>query len=107
MSNAIKTYKEIISDFSKAENSGCNHLNRSILLTNKIRILYVVMACHYQRIIAVMLPNKFDKTAVEGFPKWHGIETKIGNITAYDNDESNYVIISQSQNYDSRIRISN
>lgn len=105
MSNAINTYKEIISDFANPENAQVSHLNRSILLSNKIRLLYVVMAIRHQRILAVMLPNDYDKVAVERFPKWQGISTKVGNISAYenDNDEHNYVIISQAQENDSGI----
>lgn len=103
--NAINTYKEIIDDFSRPENKLATHLNRSILLVNKIRILYVVMSEYKQRIIAVMLPNNYDSSVVERFPKWHGIDTHIGNTKSYfnENDESQYVIIRQSREYDSSI----
>jgi hypothetical protein len=57
LSNAIKVYQDIIADLEKPENSGFTVLNRSILLKNKIRIVYIVAKKDMQRIIAVMLPE--------------------------------------------------
>ena len=68
MSNAIKIYQEIIADFKKAENSSLTVLNRSILLKNKIRIVYIVAAKGHQRISAVMLPNGVDEEPLNRYP---------------------------------------
>ena len=96
MSNAIKIYQEIIADFKKAENSSLTVLNRSILLKNKIRIVYIVAAKDHQRIIAVMLPKDCTKEPLSRFPKWHGIEFAYDHITEYQNPNSeNEYIISQ------------
>lgn len=105
MSNAIKIYQEIIADFKKAENSSLTVLNRSILLKNKIRIVYIVAAKDHQRIIAVMLPKDCTKEPLSRFPKWHGIEFAYDHITEYQNpnSENEYIIISQSKDYDSGI----
>ena len=105
MSNAIKIYQEIIADFKKAENSSLTVLNRSILLKNKIRIVYIVAAKDHQRIIAVMLPKDCTKEPLSRFPKWHGIEFAYDHITEYQNPntENEYIIISQSKDYDSGI----
>ena len=105
MSNAIKIYQEIITDFKKAENSSLTVLNRSILLKNKIRIVYIVAAKNLQRIIAVMLPKGCSKEPLNRFPKWHGIEFAYDHITEYhnQNSENEYIIISQSKDYDSGI----
>ncbi len=105
MSNAIKIYQEIIADFKKAENSSLAVLNRSILLKNKIRIVYIVAAKDHQRIIAVMLPKDCTKEPLNRFPKWHGIEFAYDHITEYQNpnSENEYIIISQSKDYDSVI----
>ena len=105
MSNAIKIYQEIIADFKKAENSSLTVLNRSILLKNKIRIVYIVAAKNHQRIIAVMLPKDCTKEPLSRFPKWHGIEFAYDHITEYQNpnSENEYIIISQSKDYDSGI----
>ena len=105
MSNAIKIYQEIIDDFNKPENSSFSVLNRSILLKNKIRIVYIVAAKDMQRIIAVMLPNDCLKEPVSRFPKWQGIEFSYDHITEYQNpnSENEYIIISQSKDYDSGI----
>ena len=73
MSNALKIYKDIISDLKKPENSEYPVLNRSILLKNKVRIIYIVAAKDLQRIIAVMLPKECRKEPINLFPKWHGI----------------------------------
>ena len=102
MSNAIKIYQEIIADFKKAENSSLTVLNRSILLKNKIRIVYIVAAKDHQRIIAVMLPKDCTKEPLSRFPKWHGIEFAYDHITEYQNpnSENEYIIISQSKDYD-------
>ncbi len=105
MSNAIKIYQEIITDFKKAENSSLTVLNRSILLKNKIRIVYIVATKDLQRIIAVMLPKDCQKEPLNRFPKWHGIEFAYDHITEYQNSnsENEYIIISQSKDYDSGI----
>lgn len=105
MSNAIKIYQEIIADFGKAENSSLTVLNRSILLKNKIRIVYIVAAKNLQRIIAVMLPKNCTKEPLNRFPKWHGIEFSYDHITEYQNpnSENEYIIISQSKDYDGGI----
>lgn len=105
LSNAIKIYQEIIADFKKAENSSLPVLNRSILLKNKIRIVYIVTANDYQRIIAVMIPKECTKETLTHFPKWHGIEFAYDHITEYQNpnNENEYIIISQSKDYDSGI----
>lgn len=105
MSNAIKIYQEIIKDFSRPENLECTVLNRSILLKNKIRIVYIVAAENKQRVIALMLPMNCKKEPISRFPKWHGIEFKYDYITEYknENDENEYIIISQSKDYDSGI----
>ena len=49
MSNAIKIYQDIVSDLKKPENSSLPVLNRSILLKNKIRIVYIVEAKEMKR----------------------------------------------------------
>lgn len=105
MTNAIKIYKEIISDFNKPENAGYSLLNRSILLKNKIRIVFIVTAESMQRIVAVMLPNDCKKEPLSKFPKWHGIEFAYDKIREYKNanSENEYIIISQSKDYDSGI----
>lgn len=105
MSNAIKIYREIIEDLKKAENSKVVVLNRSILLKNKIRIVYIVAAKDHQRIIAVMLPKDCTKEPLNRFPRWHGIEFAYDHITEYQNpnSENEYIIISQSKDYDSGI----
>lgn len=105
MKNAIKIYQEIIAEFEKEENSNCSVLNRSILLKNKIRIVYIVAAKNRQRIIAVMLPNGCHKEPISRFPKWHGIEFNYDHISEYKNanSENEYIIISQSKDYDSGI----
>lgn len=105
MSNAIKIYQEIIIDFKKPKNSSFSVLNRSILLKNKIRIVYIVAAKNMQRIIAVMLPKDCKKDPLYRFPKWHGIEFSYDCITEYQNpnNENEYIIISQSKDYDSGI----
>ena len=105
MSNAIKIYQEIIADFNKTENSSFSVLNRSILLKNKIRIVYIVAAKDMQRIIAIMLPNDCKKEPISRFPRWHGIDFAYDHITEYQNpnSENEYVIISQSKDYDSGI----
>lgn len=105
MSNAIKIYQEIIADFKKQENLSFSVLNRSILLKNKIRIVYIVAAKDMQRIIAVMLPNECKKEPISRFPKWHGIDFSYDHITEYQNpnSENEYIIISQSKDYDSGI----
>ena len=105
MSNAIKMYQEIIADFKKTENSSLTVLNRSILLKNKIRIVYIVAAKGLQRIVAVMLPKDCNKTPLNHFPKWHGIEFTYDHINEYHNpnSENEYIIISQSKDYDSGI----
>lgn len=105
MSNAIKIYQEIIDDFNRPANSGCTVLNRSLLLKNKIRIVYIVTAESRQRIIALMLPMDCKKEVISRFPKWHGIEFKYDYITEYknENNENEYIIISQSKDYDSGI----
>lgn len=103
LSNAIKTYKEILNDLNNPENKDCHHLNRSILLPNKIRILYIIIAASKQRMIAVKIPN--EHISLSSFPKWKGIEFKTGTISDYDNYDqgNNYVIISQSHGCDSSI----
>lgn len=80
-------------------------MNRSILLKNKIRIVYIVAAKDHQRIIAVMLPKDCTKEPLSRFPKWHGIEFAYDHITEYQNpnSENEYIIISQSKDYDSGI----
>lgn len=105
MSNAIKIYQEIIDDFNRPANSGCTVLNRSLLLKNKIRIVYIVTAESRHRIIALMLPMDCKKEVISRFPKWHGIEFKYDYITEYknENNENEYIIISQSKDYDSGI----
>ncbi|MGN0606608.1 MAG: PD-(D/E)XK motif protein [Oscillospiraceae bacterium] len=105
MSNAIKIYQEIIADLKKPENSNFSVLNRSILLKNRIRIVYIVAAKDVQRIIAVMLPKDCKKDPLNRFPKWHGIEFSYDRITEYQNpnSESEYIIISQSKDYDGGI----
>lgn len=105
MSNAIKIYQEIIADFNRDDNSNLTVLNRSILLKNKIRIVYIVTAKDLQRIIAVMLPKDCSKEPLNRFPKWHGIEFAYDHITEYQNpnSENEYIIISQSKDYDSGI----
>lgn len=105
MSNAIKIYHEIITDLNKAEKSSLYVLNRSILLKNKIRIVYIVAAKDFQRIIAVMLPKDCSKEPLNRFPKWHGIEFAYDHINEYQNpnSENEYIIISQSKDYDSGI----
>lgn len=101
----MKIYQEIIADFKKADNSSLTVLNRSILLKNKIRIVYIVAAKELQRIIAVMLPKNCTKEPLNRFPKWHGIEFAYDHITEYQNqnNENEYIIISQSKDYDSGI----
>lgn len=105
MSNAVKIYKEIIADLKKPENSGYAILNRSILLKNKIRIIYFVATKDMHRIIAVMLPKDIVKEPLNRFPKWHGIEFSYENISEYKNKNSEYeyIVISQSKDYDSGI----
>lgn len=105
MSNAINIYQEIIADFKKPENKNISVLNRSILLKNKIRIVYIVAAKDMQRIIAVMLPNDCSKEPINHFPKWHGVEFSYNRITEYQNfdSESEYIFISQTKDYDSGI----
>ena len=85
MSNAIKIYQEIIADFKKSENSSFTVLNRSILLKNKIRIVYIVVKKDLQRIIAVMLPKDCSKEPLNRFPRWHGIEFAYDHINEYQN----------------------
>ncbi len=105
MSNAIRIYREIISDLQKPENSSLPVLNRSLLLKNKIRIVYIVAAKDLQRIIAIMLPNGCKKEPLNRFPKWHGIDFSYQRITEYHNpnSESEYIFITQSQDYDGGI----
>lgn len=105
LSNAVKIYQEIISDFKRPENSNSLLLNRSILLKNKIRIVYIVTAKDMQRTIAIMLPESCKKEPLSLFPKWYGIEFSYNYITEYQNinNENEYIIISQSKNYDSGI----
>lgn len=105
MSNAVKIYREIIADLKKPENSGYSILNRSILLKNKIRIIYLVAAKDMKRIIAVMLPNDAVKEPLSHFPKWHGIEFSYEHISEYKNknSEDEYIVISQSKDYDGGI----
>lgn len=105
MSNALKIYKDIISDLKKPENSEYPVLNRSILLKNKVRIIYIVSAKDLQRIIAVMLPKGCRKEPINLFPKWHGIEFAYKNIREYknQNSENEYIVITQSRDYDSGI----
>ena len=105
MSSTIKIYQEIIADLKKPENASFSVLNRSILLKNKIRIVYIVTAKDMQRIIAVMLPNDCKKEPISRFPKWHGIDFAYDHITEYQNpnSENEYIIISQSKDYDSGI----
>ena len=59
----------------------------------------------HQRIIAVMLPKDCTKEPLSRFPKWHGIEFAYDHITEYQNpnSENEYIIISQSKDYDSGI----
>lgn len=92
-------------DLKKPENSSYTVLNRSILLRNKIRIVYIVVAKYMLRKIAVMLPKDCKKEPINRFPRWHGIEFSYAHITEYKNpgSENEYIIISQSKNYDSGI----
>ena len=105
MSNAIKIYQDIVSDLKKPENSSLPVLNRSILLKNKIRIVYIVEAKEMKRIIAIMLPKDCRKEPVNRFPKWRGIDFAYERITEYKNpnSENDYFIISQAKDYDSGI----
>ena len=105
MSNAAKIYQEIIEDLRKSENSSFTVLNRSILLKNKIRIVYAVAAKDLQRIIAIMLPKDCKKEPINRFPKWYGIEFAYDYISEYKNvnNTNEYIIISQSKDYDSGI----
>lgn len=105
MSNAIKIYREIIADLRKPENSSYPILNRSILLKNKIRIIYLVTAKDMRRIIAVMLPKDTAKEPLNHFPKWHGIDFTYEHISEYKNknSEDEYIVISQSKDYDGGI----
>lgn len=105
MSSAIKIYREIITDLKKPENSDYPLLNRSILLRNKIRIIYIVTAKDMERIIAILLPNDVPKESLNRFPKWHGIEFSYKHISEYKNknSEDEYIVISQSKDYDSGI----
>ena len=105
MNNVNKIYQDIIADFKKPENLNLTVLNRSILLKNNIRLVYIVTGKEMQRIIAVLLPEHCKKEPLSSFPKWHGIDFTYSHISDYQNSngENEYIFISQAQDYDSGI----
>ena len=58
-----------------------------------------------ERIIAILPPNDVSKGIIKSFPKWHGIEFSYKHISEYKNknSEDEYIVISQSKDYDSGI----
>lgn len=104
--NAIEIYKEILSDIhNQHTDNKVSHLNRSILLTNKIRLIFIIDAQNENRTLAVLLPGGTSSSVTNKFPKWKGANISVNKIDAYINkaDTNNYVIISQSQGFDEKI----
>lgn len=101
MIDALRIYTELFNDLNSEHYSNYQHIERSIVLANRIRIIYLVVRQTSSRIIAVSLPEKYDIN----FPKWKGIEFQTGSSSIYSSsgDSKDYIFIKQCKEYDGKI----